>query len=217
MQNEGRLERQMSGSESRRDEVKARLRAGMVSLLETNSFRDLKVESVAEAAGLSRSAFYFYYRDKRDLLMDAAAGISEELYRQADRWWHGDGSPDELVHEALGAVAAHWAENEVLLRTVTEVSTYDGGVSDFWRDMVGRFVTATADHIQREQGAGQIDPSLDPLRTAEQMIWGAERTLYIFVSTGERPSEEVVASIADFWLRALYGSDERALAIRAGG
>jgi TetR/AcrR family transcriptional regulator, ethionamide resistance regulator len=206
----------MSGSDTRRDEVKKRLREGMAALLETTSFRDLRVESVAEAAGLSRSAFYFYYRDKRDLLMDAAAGMSEELFRQADRWWHGDGSPDALVREALGGVAQNWVDNEVLLRTVTEVSTYDDEMRRFWRGMVTRFVTATADHIEREQADAKIDASLDAERTAEQMIWGAERTLYIFISTGERDSDDVVASIADFWLRALYGSDERALAIRSG-
>ena len=195
----------MPGSESRRDEVKSSLREGMVSLLGKTSFRDLKIESVAEAAGLSRSAFYFYYRDKRDLLMDAAAGMSEALYREADRWWHGEGSPDDLVREALGAVAHHWAANEVLLRTVTEVSTYDDEMREFWRGMVGRFVTATADHIQREQAAGVIDETIDPIPTAEQMIWGAERALYVFVSTGDRDSDEVVGAIADFWLRALYG------------
>lgn len=195
----------MPGSESRRDEVKSSLREGMVSLLGTTSFRDLKIEGVAEAAGLSRSAFYFYYRDKRDLLMDAAAGMSEALYREADRWWHGEGSPDDLVREALAGVADHWTANEVLLRTVTEVSTYDTEMREFWRGMVGRFVTATADHIQREQEAGIIDATLDPTPTAEQMIWGAERTLYVFVSTGDRDSSEVVGAIADFWLRALYG------------
>ncbi len=195
----------MSGSESRRDEVKASLREGMVSQLDATSFRDLRIESVSEAAGLSRSAFYFYYRDKRDLLMDAAAGIVEELYREADRWWHGEGSPDDLVREAVGAVAHHWAANEVLLRTVTEVSTYDSEMREFWRGMVSRFVTATADHIEREQAAGSIDAALDPIPTAEQMIWGAERTLYVFVSTGDRGTDEVVAAIADFWLRALYG------------
>ena len=190
--------------------MKARLRGGLLAVLETTSFRDLRIESIAEAAGLSRSAFYFYYRDKRDILMDAAAGVTEALYMEADRWWHGEGGPDEIVRGALGDVSRHWAENEVLLRTVTEVSTYDRGVGRFYSDMVGRFVAATADHIQREQEAGRISASIDPIRTSEQMIWGAERSLYIFALTGERTTEEVVKAVGDYWLLALYGADREA-------
>lgn len=192
---------------TRRDEVKGRLRDGLLTVLEVTSFRDLRIESIAEAAGLSRSAFYFYYRDKRDILMDAAAGVSEELYAEADRWWHGEGPPGEIIRGALGDVSRHWSENAVLLRTVTEASTYDDGIRRFWRDMVGRFVSATADHIQREQDAGRIPPSIDARSTSEQMIWGAERTLYVFGLTGERDPADVVEAIATYWMLALYGAD----------
>jgi TetR/AcrR family transcriptional regulator, ethionamide resistance regulator len=196
--------------DNRRDEVKARLRGGLLTVLEATSFRDLRIESIAEAADLSRSAFYFYYRDKRDILMDAAAGVSEALYNEADRWWHGEGSPEEIVRGALGDVSRHWTENAVLLRTVTEVSTYDEGVRRFWRDMIGRFVAATADHIQREQEAGRISPMIDARLTSEQMIWGAERSFYIFGLTGDRDPAEISAAIGNYWLAALYGADREA-------
>ena len=62
--------------------------------------------------------------------------MSEGLYEQADRWWHGDGPPEELVRGALTDVAREWTENEVLLRTATEVSTYDEAVRNFWRGLV---------------------------------------------------------------------------------
>jgi AcrR family transcriptional regulator len=193
-------------SETRRDEVKARLRGGLLAVLETTSFRDLRIESIAEAADLSRSAFYFYYRDKRDILMEATASFSEALYVEADRWWSGDGEPEEIMRGALSEVSRHWAENAVLLRTVTEVSTYDPGIGRFYMEMVGRFVAATADHIQHEQQAGRIAASLDPVRTSEQMIWGAERTLYIYCLAGNRDPAEVGKAIGDFWLAALYST-----------
>jgi hypothetical protein len=48
------------------------------------------------------------------------------------------------------------------------------------------------------------------------MIWGAERTFYTFVSIEERDPDHVVEAIGDFWLRALYGSDDHGAAMRSG-
>ncbi|MGB3099935.1 MAG: TetR/AcrR family transcriptional regulator [Solirubrobacterales bacterium] len=190
----------------RRAEVKARLRTAMLELLAETSFRDLRIEDIAEAAGLSRSAFYFYYSDKQELLIEATDAMSDALFEQADRWWHGQGEPAALITEALEGVAGLWVENEVLLRTATEVSTYDERMRVFWHQLVSRFVEATAEFISREQGDRSIDLRVDPRGTAETLIWGAERSLYVFIfaSTGGRPIDELVDSLAAVWLRALY-------------
>jgi TetR/AcrR family transcriptional regulator, ethionamide resistance regulator len=189
----------------RRAEVKARLQEAMLDLLAGTSFRDLRIEDVTESAGLSRSAFYFYYTDKQALLIDATEVVSGALFEQAERWWHGRGEPAELITEALEGVAGLWVENEALLRTTIEVATYDERTRRFWHELVGRFVEATAEHIEREQAEGVIDRRIDPRGTAETLIWGAERSLYILTTVGERPADEVVDSIAAVWLRAIYG------------
>jgi AcrR family transcriptional regulator len=177
----------------------------MVDLLAETSFRDLRIEDVAKSAGLSRSAFYFYDTDKQALLIDANEAISDALFEQADRWWHGIGEPAELITEALEGVAGLWVENEVLLRTTTEVAAYDERMRRFWSELVGRFIDATAEHIEQEQGEGAIDPQVDSRGMAETLIWGAERSLYILTTTDERPAADVVDSIAAVWLRAIYG------------
>jgi AcrR family transcriptional regulator len=192
----------------RRAEVKARLQEAMLELLAQRSFRDLRIEDVTESAGLSRSAFYFYYTDKQALLIDATEVVSGALFEQAERWWHGQGEPAELITEALEGVAGLWVENEALLRTTIEVATYDERMRRFWHELVGRFVEATAEHIEREQADGVIDPRIDPRGTAETLIWGAERSLYILTTVGERPADEVVDSIAAVWLRAIYASSQ---------
>jgi len=188
----------------RRAEVKSRLLEAMLVQLADASFRDLRIEDIAEAAGLSRSAFYFYFEDKRALLMAASEAMSDALFEQANRWWSGEGEPAALITEALESVADLWVENAVLIETATEVSTYDERMRNFWRELVGRFVDATADHIKREQKVGGVDPRIDAKGTAETLIWGAERSLYVFTTTGQRPVAEVVDSLAAVWLRAIY-------------
>src|SRR3954454_12163664 len=115
------------------------LRATEDLLAEGSSYADLNVERIATRAGISRTAFYFYFRDKRELLMRLTAEVNQQLYAEADTWFSGDAAPVE----ALGRIAALYDEHAALLRAIVEVATYDEEIAVFWRGLVGRFVDAT--------------------------------------------------------------------------
>jgi TetR/AcrR family transcriptional regulator, ethionamide resistance regulator len=192
-----------AGRQRRREEVQAKLRDALIELVQRVPFKDLTVDEIARGAGLSRSAFYFYFRDKHELLMVAAAEVADELFLEADRWWHGTGAPEALVREALQGVASVYARHARLLGVAVEVSTYDDEVRQFWRELVDRFVAATEDHIRREQAAGRM-PGFDPRRTAEVLTWAAERYQWVYLRDGERTVDEVVDALAGVWMAALY-------------
>lgn len=188
----------------RRDGVKARLQAAMLELAAERSFREIRIDEIAGAAGLSRSAFYFYYPDKRSLLLEAAAEVVDTLYRQADLWWHGDGPPRELLAKALRENAETWREHGLLLRMAVEVSTYDEEVREFWRSLLGRFVGAAVERVREDQEAGIVPPEVDPEPCAEVLVLATERVLYGRVTTGERSVDEVVEMLTPIWMRLLY-------------
>lgn len=202
MDGEGEQRRQAEGK--RGDEVRAQLRDGMLELARRRPFRDLRVAEIAGAAGLSRSGFYFYYGDKYELLIDAARRTGELLLGQADRWWHGSGSPEERLRAALGGVAALWVEQGELLRLVNEVSTYDERIRGFWRQLVDRFIDATAEHLYAEKQSGLIDTGLDVRGAAEALMWGSERYLYVYVAGDGERAREFVELFTDLWARTLY-------------
>jgi AcrR family transcriptional regulator len=116
------------------------------------------------AAGISRTAFYFYFKDKRELLMRLAEDITGELYGQADAWFSGDdGAPEDQVSEALEAIATLYFEHGPLLRAIVEVSTYDEEIAVFWRALLQRFADATTHRITTEQQDGRA-PRCPPPR-----------------------------------------------------
>ena len=81
------------------------MRAALLRLLaDGKPFKDLTVDELARAAGLSRTAFYFYFPGKKEALDAAASEVAEELYAKADRWWHGEGPPEQLVRAALEGI-----------------------------------------------------------------------------------------------------------------
>ena len=173
-------------------------------LAEGASYSDLNIERIAKRAGISRTAFYFYFRDKRELLMRLTAEVNELLYQQADIWFSGAGEPEPEMREALTNIAALYAEHGVLLRAIVEVSTYDEEVAQFWRGMLGRFVDASRRRIEAEQAAGRTGPH-HPHATAFALVWMTERTLYQqFVQGDPVAPDDLVEVMVRIWLRSVY-------------
>jgi AcrR family transcriptional regulator len=182
------------------------LRATAALLAEGASYANLGVERIATRAGISRTAFYFYFADKRDLLMRLASQAAEQLYREADTWWSGSGDGPAQIAEALGKIAALYRAHGPLVCAIVEVSTYDAEVGAVWRGLVGRFVTASAERIEAEQAAGRADRGLDPAATAFALVWMTERSFHqMLVQEDPLPTDELVAALARVWSGAVYG------------
>jgi AcrR family transcriptional regulator len=175
-------------------------------LTEGASYADLNIERIATRAGISRTAFYFYFRDKRELLMRLTEDVNELLYQQADIWFSGAGAPEPEIRQALTNIAALYAEHGVLLRAIVEVSTYDDEVARFWRGMLGRFVDASRRRIEAEQEVG-LSVARHAQATAFALCWMTERTMYQhLVQSGPMTAEEMVDALVGIWLHSVYGS-----------
>jgi len=173
-------------------------------LSEGAAYADLNIERIATRAGISRTAFYFYFRDKRELLMRLTEDVNELLYQQADIWFSGAGEPEHEIRQALTNIAALYGEHGVLLRAIVEVSTYDDEVAQFWRGMLGRFVDASRRRIDAERAAG-VSVADHAHATAFALVWMTERTMYQHLVQDEPIArDEIVDALAGIWLRSVY-------------
>jgi len=188
----------------RRGEVEARLREAITTLAAESTFRDLRVEEIAAAAGLSRSAFYFYYPGKLELLLDATQRVSEQLFEQADRWYSGSGDSKVLIVEVLRDNASTWAQHADLLRMATEVASYDEEISVYWRGLVDRFVRGVAGRVRRDQEAGLVSADIDPESCAEILVYANEAYFLRNVAWDGGSPEDAARALAPIWLRTLY-------------
>ena len=179
------------------------MRAALVEMLAERPFKDVTVDELAKRAGLSRTAFYFYYPDKNEVLKEAANTVAAEVYAEADRWWHGEGRPEDLVREALEGIAGVYCDHADVLRAAVEATTYDAEFRAFYEGLIRRFVDATAEHLRRELDAGRLRP-LEPDSIAEALVWMAERCNYAFLLLEGRPKSEVVDSLTAIWIHAIY-------------
>jgi AcrR family transcriptional regulator len=181
------------------------LRATEELLGEGATYADLNIERIATRAGISRTAFYFYFADKRELLMRLNEGLAEEFYGKADIWYSGSEDPEAEIREALRNIARLYEEHGTLLRVITEVATYDEEVAALWRGLMGRFIEATQQRIESEQRAGNASAAAAPGPMAFALCWMNERVLYEeLVQETPVGREELVESLMHIWMRAIY-------------
>lgn len=170
-------------------------------LEEGSSFAGLSVEQIAKRAGIGRTAFYFYFRDKRELLMRLTGEVTSALYAEADRWWHGDAELADSMSRTVGL----YLEHKAVLRVVSEAAGYDDAVRTFWVELINRFVDATRERIEADQRAG-IAEDVPAAETAMALVWMCERTLYHFSrETPDADPARVTDALVQAFRRSIYG------------
>lgn len=192
------------GHRRRRELAREEVLRAALTLSRESPFHDVTVEEIARGAGISRSAFYTHFSDKHDLLLVALREVADELRRESEGWWEGEGAPAERARQAIAGVVSIYAEHASLLRVATEVSTYDEEVRAFWVSVIDRFIAEAAEHIASEQREGLIPDMLEPRPTAEALVWMVERCCYVYLAAGERETETLVEALVPVWVAALY-------------
>ena len=182
------------------------LEATEALLAEGTPYPELNIERIATRAGISRTAFYFYFRDKRELLMRLTEDVTQRLYAESDIWFSGEGEPVEELGRALRNVAALYRAHGDVLRAIVDAAAADEEVARFWHAIIDRFIAATQRRIEDERAAGQPAAG-EPRATAFALCWMTERTFHQqFLLSKPVPQDELVAALTGIWVRTIYGA-----------
>ncbi len=171
-------------------------------LEEGASFAELNVSRIAERAGRTRTSFYAYFDDRRDLLERLTEQLAAALLASAERFFSGPVAPAE-VRRTLQEILGMFQSQPTLVRAVVEASGYDEKVAAFWREIIERFIAAAQLYLQQTRGM-----AADQARaTAFGLVWMIERSCYQHVVRGSEMSDELVLdALTDIWWRALQPS-----------
>jgi AcrR family transcriptional regulator len=169
--------------------------------LRKRPLRELTIDEVMAGTGLSRPAFYVYFRDRHDLVMRLITEIGSELFEMADKWLKGG-----ELRPAVDGVVAVYAKHGPVLRAISDAAVDDPDVEQAYHNLVQRFIDATADHIRTEQKGGRAE-GMTARRTAAALVWMNERYLSMCLGGGNskqvRP-REVADTLHQIWRRTLY-------------
>ena len=199
------------------EEAELAILAAARHFLQERPFREMTVEGVMVRTGLSRPAFYAYFRDRYDVVTRLLESIGGLLFAVDRRWLigGGEGSGREEAREVLIDALRRGSETFVrygpVLRAIADAASYDSRVEEVYRfGLIERLVGAVATRISRDVEAGISPGGLDPEETARALVLMTERYLLDAFGRPEgRPSPErvaaVVGALEKVWVRTLYG------------
>ncbi len=202
----------------RPEEAERTILAAGRAFLEEHPFREMTVEGVMVRTGLSRPAFYAYFKDRYDLVTRLIEGVGGLLFALDWRWLSGTAEGDgdrarTVLVEALRAGSQTFVEYGPVLRAISDAAGYDARVEEVYRGgLIERLIAAVAERIARDVDAGVTPGDTDPGQTARALVLMTERYLLdAFGRTGSHPSRAEQAAIFDtlegIWVRTLYGPE----------
>ena len=167
--------------------------------LRERPLRELTIDEVMAGTGLSRPAFYVYFRDRHDLVLRLIGEIGSELFEMADIWLKGGD-----LRAGVEGVVAVYAKHGPVLRAISDAAVDDPDVEHAYHSLVQRFIDATAEHIRTEQRDGRAE-GMTARRTAAALVWMNE--CYLSMCLGGQKQlkpREVADTLAQIWTRTLY-------------
>jgi len=192
-------------SATKGDERRTALLAALEEHLEQASLDDINIADISRRAGVTRSAFYFYFENKAA----AVAALYEEMYAEgfgAAEVLGGDGALRDRISSAIRAIVQGWGQRTHLYRAILDARASSPAVRDQWEAFQRSYVDLVAELIEDERAAGAAPPGPDAHAVATALLDLNDRTLERLVrASGDLDRDGQLEAVVHVWLAAIYG------------
>jgi AcrR family transcriptional regulator len=181
----------------------------LATLLATRPIGDLTVGEIADAAGVLRSGYYFYFESKYSALAVATAEAWSELMAHASSFARlNNESPAESLTRSLRTAIAAWHEHEALLVASIQAIPLDMQLAQLWRDWNERLASLLTALVMADREIGAARPvSTDVPGLVATLL---EMTLHMFYQDrlnkhDAQQTEHMLEKIRAIWLASAWG------------
>lgn len=192
----------------RRGEVRAQIIAAANGVLRRRPYRELTVDEVMGATGLSRTVFYRHFDDLADLVLRVLSDEGGALYRLEQTLAASAlGQPDGIRQVLAGAVRA-FAEHGPLVRAMAEAASHDERIERAHNELRASFTELTEAYIRDLQARGSTAVA-DAHQTAEALNLMNET--YLIEMYGRQPlvdPEVALDTLTHIWRATILGGRE---------
>jgi AcrR family transcriptional regulator len=193
---------------ARRAAVQARVRDATEDLLrEGNNYAEMSIETIAARAGISRTTFYDYFADKRELLLSLGATLVSETLGDADEW-RPDGDHDRTkvgMRRVVREIVRMYRHPVAL--AIIEATFYDLEVRAAWRAEQERHIQRAIRLIRAEADAGRFQAHGSSIEArARALHWSVHgAALHEVALKQEIDEDEIVDALVDVNILAVRG------------
>jgi TetR/AcrR family transcriptional regulator, ethionamide resistance regulator len=188
-------------SDSRRDAILDSLE---ISLRDT-AFDNVNLAEVAKQAGVSRSAFYFYFENKAAAVAALMERMVDDTFFVNDVFTMVDRSPQARIHIMLDGLFDTWERHRHMFRAMLEARGHSPAVREFWDEARLSFVESVATMIRAERAAGTAPDGVDATVLATVLLEINDRLLERLTFGGPLDRQQLTEGAAAVWLGTVYG------------
>ncbi|GAA1710984.1 TetR family transcriptional regulator [Dietzia cercidiphylli] len=189
----------------RGDRRREALLAELDRQLRTTKLDDISVADLTDAAGITRSAFYFYFDSKAAAVTVLLSSIQATAAKSNDMLVNSDGRFRSRVSATLSRLADRMVDNAHVYRALLTARTTHEPMRRLWDEGRAELATPIAEYIRSERAAGRAPEGADPDSLATALIQINESVLEHLVYDPGADREPMIATASDLWVRAIYG------------
>ena len=169
--------------------------------LQESSLESITIADISRRAGVTRSAFYFYFENKAT----ATAALMEQMYDEsfeAAAMLTGDDPAAARVESMVRALFGAWERHQHLFRAMLDARATSPAVREMWDADRRSFVPTVAEVVAA--GRPDLDPAGATAR-ASVLLELNDRMLERLALGGDLTRDQLVDTVVSIWLRTIYG------------
>jgi AcrR family transcriptional regulator len=179
-------------------------------------FQATSIDRIAKAAGVTKGALYYHFKDKEDLLFEAVKQRLGQFERRVASDLDAAGTAPSALREAARVCLDHATKSNhrrLIVTLMVEALDTNPRLAEVFRAMMQRFRTFLSDIVRRGQRERTFRADVDPAVAAEVYagaIMGAEIQYY-----QDRKNFNLAETLDAFveqyvsWLSAAAGNGHR--------
>ncbi len=174
--------------------------------LQGSSFESINIADISRRAGVSRSAFYFYFENKAAAVAALMERVYDEAFLATDVLTDATEPPAQRIRAASEAMFATWERHRYLFKAVLEARATSSAVRELWDSDRQSFVEPVAAMIDAERAAGRAPDGPDSTVLATLLLELNDRLLERMTTGGTLTRKQLIDGSVAIWLRAIYGT-----------
>src|ERR1700739_4733672 len=156
---------------SRGDERRTQLLEALEQLLTARPLADIGIADITRAAGVTRSAFYFYFPTKAAAVAALLADFRDDMQQAGAPWYKGHaGTPLERIQATVDASILLWRDHASLLVAMLDGIATDPEVREIWESWTEGFIDQITTGIINDRNEGLARRTSDPRALATVLM-----------------------------------------------
>lgn len=168
------------------------------ALLAHKGYDAMTVGDVAQGAGITRGALYFYFGSKQEVVTALVARTVEHLWERSRATAQTE-EPRQAIAAAMQRTVELWNEHGLVMRTAIDLSLTVPEIGELWNHTADLFVAAITAMLERAGIQAGTRPD-QASAMARALCWMIERTFYHASQESRENLQEASKTCEHIWL-----------------